>query len=44
MLKCTYFMTAIDGEFCLRERVLYADASPVAFVTLEWSEIMHYLI
>jgi len=39
MLKRTYFMTVIDGEFCLRMG-LYTDPSHVSIVTFECSGIM----
>jgi len=39
VLKGIYFMTVIDGEFCLK-MVLYKDPSNVSVVPLGWSKVM----
>ena len=38
VILCTYFMTAIDGVFCLGMRVINR-RERVSTVTLDWSEI-----
>jgi len=38
MSKCAYFMTVIDGVFCLR-CASYKQTQDVSTITLDWSEM-----